>query len=275
MNFRISVLVFLLAISFEITAQKSSEDEPTEISTKTLAYGLTTNNFSGIIGGGVLRNSFPVSIRNNKPVYRYLAIEAVNIKNPREANILSVYGSRYVYGKKNYFFSLRPEYGREFSVFKKDGENGIGFSLIFAGGPSIGLEKPYYIKYSSKAGEAAQTVPFDPNIHKNSSNISGAGNIFQGFFKGLKVIPGLHFKAAANIDMNTFNDKVTGIEVGTLLEVFSKKPEILASRFSSNPQVYPTFYFTLYFGNKKLVNKIDKINGKIDKINDIGKRIKR
>jgi hypothetical protein len=275
MNFRNLGLAFFLLISIQIFAQKNTEDEPTEISTKTLAYGLTTNNFSGIIGGGVLRNSFPVSIRNNKPVYRYLAIEAVNIKNPREANILSVYGSRYVYGKRNYFFSIRPQYGREFSVFKKDGENGIGFSLVFAGGPSFGLEKPYYIKYSNKAGEAAQTVPFDPNIHKNSSNISGAGNIFQGFFKGLKVIPGLHFKAAANIDMNTFNDKVTGIEIGTLLEVFSRKPEILSTRFSSNPQVFPTLYFTLYFGNKKLVNKIDKLNGKIDKINGIRERIKR
>jgi hypothetical protein len=261
------LVALLLLTTVNLFAQKGA-DEDTEISTKTLAYGLTTNNFSGIIGGGVLRNSFPVTQRKGKPVYRYLAIEAVNIKNPREANILSVYGSRYVYGKKNYFFSLRPEYGREFSVFKKDGENGIGFSVIFAGGPSIGLEKPYYIKYSTKAGDAAQTVPYDPNIHKNSSNISGAGNIFQGFFKGLKVIPGLHFKAAANIDMNTFNDKVTGIEIGTLLEVFAKKPEILANRFSSNPQVYPTLYFTLYFGNKKLVNKIDKLNA-------IGDRIKR
>jgi hypothetical protein len=267
MDFKNLAVFLLLISSVSLFAQKNNEDEELEISTKTLAYGLTTNNFSGIIGGGILRNSFPVTQRKGKPVYRYLAIEAVNIKNPRETNI-TTYGSKYVFGKTNYLFSIRPEYGREFSVFRKDGENGVGFSLIFAGGPSFGLEKPYYIKYSSKTGESPQSVPYNPDIHKNSSNISGAGNVFQGFFKNLKVNPGLHFKAAANIDMNTFNDKVTGIEIGTLIEVFSRKTEILANRFSENQQVYPTLYLTLYFGNKKLVNKIEKLNG-------IGERIKR
>ncbi len=258
--------IFLSCIS--VFAQKNTEDEELEIDSKTLAYGLSTNNFSGIIGGVVLRNSFPVSVRKNKPVYRYLSIEVVNIQNPREEKIITLSGGRYVYGKTNYLFSIRPQYGREFSVFKKDSDNGIGLSVVFAGGPSFGLEKPYYIKYSNKTGEAAQSVPFNPDIHKVSSNISGAGNIFQGFFKNLKLNPGLHFKAAANIDINTFNDKVTGIEIGTLIEAYSRRPEILASRFSSNPQVFPTFYLTLYLGNKKLVKKIDKLNG-------IGKRIKR
>ncbi len=261
-------LFFVLLVSLAVNAQKKTDDEELEIDTKTLAYGVTTNNFSGILGGVVLRNSFPVSMRNNKPVYRYLSIEAVNLKNPKEASILSVYGTRYVYGKTHYLFSIRPQYGREFSVFKKDGDNGVGLSLVFAAGPSFGLEKQYYIKYSNKAGEAAQTVPYNPDIHKNSSNISGAGNIFQGFFKNMKFNPGLHFKAAANIDINTFNDKVTGIEIGTLIEAFSKRPEILAPRFSQNPQIFPTFYLTLYLGNKKLVKKIEKLNG-------IGERIKR
>jgi hypothetical protein len=42
-------------------------------------------------------------------------------------------------------------------------------------------------------------------------------------------------------------------EVGTVIEFFSSKPEILSSKFSDNPQAFATVYLTLYFGNKKLL----------------------
>jgi hypothetical protein len=260
------VFVFILVFSVELSfSQAKEEDEEFKLDTKTLSYGLSHNTFSGLIAGGVLRNSFPVSIRNNKPVYRYLALELINIKNPRESTTLSVFGSRYVYGKENYLFSIRPEYGREFTLFKKDGENGVGLNWIVAAGPSIGLEKPYYIKYASKAGESPQTVAFNPDIHKNTQNITGSGNIFQGLFKDLRFNPGLHLKVSTAIDMNTFQDKVTGIEVGTTMELFFKEPNILADKFATNQRFYPSLYLTLYFGNKKLVKKIEKLNDLTDR----------
>jgi hypothetical protein len=78
-------------------------------------------------------------------------------------------------------------------------------------------------------------------------------------FTGLKFVPGVHAKIATNIDISTFNNNVTGVELGTLLEVFAKQPEILAPKFSDNPQTFATLYLTLYFGNKKLVK--NKKNG--------------
>ena len=78
-------------------------------------------------------------------------------------------------------------------------------------------------------------------------------------FSGLKFNPGLHAKVATNIDISTFNNNVTGVELGTLFEVFAKEPEILAPKFSHNPQTFATLYLTLYFGNKKLVK--NKKNG--------------
>jgi hypothetical protein len=82
-----------------VFSQKTEEE--TGIDTKTLSYGLTTNNYTSLLGGVVLRNSFPVSKRKNKPVNRYISVEAVNLKNSREESILSAYGSKYVYGKTN------------------------------------------------------------------------------------------------------------------------------------------------------------------------------
>jgi hypothetical protein len=235
-----------------ISVAQDSEDSET-LDTKTLAYGLTTNNYSGFIGGAVLRSSTPLSTKNGKAVHRYIAIEAVNIKNAREKGEIGNTGSKYVFGKTNYLISLRPEFGREFYIFTKDGENTIGFSAIFAAGPSIGLEKPYYIKYANKTG--TETVPYDPNIHIDKNKFVGASSIFQNMFKGLKLNPGFHVKAASNIDMSTFNNNVTGMEIGTVFEFFSKEPEIISSKFSKNQQSYATVYLTLYFGNKKLLKK--------------------
>ena len=255
----IALLVFIPMLTF--SQLKDAEGE-NEISTKTLAYGITTNNYTGLVGGFILRNSFPVSVRNNKPVNRYISVEAVNLRNPREKSILSAYGSKFVFGKTNYFFSIRPQYGREFYVFKKDDESSVGLSLIFAGGPSLGLSKPYYIKYTNSKGDTPQTVAYNPDIHTNSSYILGGASIFQNLLTNLKFNPGLHLKAAANLDFTSFNNNVTGLEVGTLFEVFAKKPEILAPKFSDNPQTFATLYLTLYFGNKKLVkNKKDGSKG--------------
>ncbi|CAN1534743.1 hypothetical protein MCERE19_01514 [Spirosomataceae bacterium] len=252
------ILFFGLSLLPLLVFSQKTEEE-TGIDTKTLSYGLTTNNYTSLLGGVVLRNSFPISKRKNKPVNRYISVEAVNLKNSREENVLSAYGSKYVYGKTNYFFSIRPQYGREFYFFEKTDENSVGFSVIVAGGPSLGLTKPYYIKYTNQKGDSPQTVAYNPDIHTNTSYIIGAGSLFQNLFTGLKVNPGLHAKLATNIDISTFNNNVTGVELGTLFEVFAKKPEILASKFSDNPQTFATLYLTLYFGNKKLVK--NKKNG--------------
>jgi hypothetical protein len=256
-NKKLIFIISFLNIPFLGLAQNNTED--TGIDTKTLSYGITTNNYSSLLGGVILRNSFPVSKRKNNPVNRYISLEAINIKNPREQNVLSAYGSKFVFGKTNYFFSVRPQYGREYYFFQKDEENSIGLSIIVAGGPSIGISKPYYIKYTNSKGDSPQTVAYNPDIHTNTSYIIGAGNILQNLTNGLKFNLGLHAKVAANIDISTFNNNVTGLEIGTLFEAFTKKPEILAPKFSDNPQTFATVYLTLYFGNKKLVK--NKKNG--------------
>lgn len=245
----------ILLMQFVFIASYAQINDTQEIDdTKTLAYGITTNNYSGLLGGLVVRSSTPIASKKGKPVHRYISIEAVNLKNPRERNFISGFGGKFIYGKTNYLVSIRPEYGREFYIFPKNGDNSIGVSAIIAAGPSFGLLKPYYIKYVSGRGESPQTVPFNPDIH-TLANITGGASIVQGLFKGTKVIPGVHFKGAVNLDMTTLSDKVTGFEIGTVLEFFSKEPEIITHKYSNNPQAFATVYLTLYFGTQKLFNK--------------------
>ncbi|UBM57175.1 hypothetical protein LAG90_10115 [Marinilongibacter aquaticus] len=223
---------------------------------KYFGYGVTTNTHSGLLGGFVVRSSTPVS-RSKKglPIHRYLALELVNIKHPKENVSPTPLGTKFIYGKVNYLFAVRPEYGREWYFFRKNGDSSIGFSGILAGGPTIGIQKPYYIKYGRNANEQPTLMVYDPDVNTDLNAIVGSGSIWQGFFNNAKVIPGIHLKAAANIDMSTFGDSITGFELGATFEMYTKSPELISAKLSSNPKAYASAYVTLYFGNKKLIKK--------------------
>ncbi|WP_304235690.1 hypothetical protein [Jiulongibacter sediminis] len=234
----------------------SSTEESDQMDSKYFAYGVTTNTHSGILGGLVFRSSTPINTDRKLPVHRYIALEAVNLKHPKESTSSNpALGAKFIFGKTNYFFVVRPEYGREWYFFKKNGDSSIGLSGILAVGPSIGIQKPYYIKYGRDAGEAAILTQYDPDIHTDYNSIRGSSSIWQGFLNNSKINPGIHIKAATSIDMSTFGDNITGFELGTTLELFTREPEIISPKLSTNAKAYATAYLTLYFGNKRLIKK--------------------
>lgn len=239
---------------FTFTAFAQEKEEEEGIDTKTLAFGVTTSNYTNLIGGLVVRSSIPVDIRKNKTVYQYVAVEILNLKNPREYNQFTGWGPKYVYAKTNYLFALRPQYGREYAIFQRSNDSNVGLSVIMAGGPTLGLLKPYYVKYDDNN----VFIQYDPRIQ---GRITGVGGLLKNGFRGMKISPGLHAKLAANIDINTFSDNVTGLEIGTTAEYFFKRPEILAATLSDNPQTFISVYLTLYFGNKKIMQPKKKKSG--------------
>jgi hypothetical protein len=249
-------LLFLLSSGSLIAQKNDAAGESEGEKTNYFGYGVTTNTHSGLLGGLVFRMSTPVSNgKTNLPIHRYIAVELVNIKHQKEHASPTPIGAKFIFGKTNYLFSVRPEYGREWYLFKKTGESSIGLTGILAAGPSLGIQKPYYIKYGGRNREQPILVQYNPDVHTDIGSITGAASIWQGFFNNAKVIPGFHVKAATSIDMSTFGDNITGIELGTTLEVFTRSPEIMSSKIISNPSSFATAYLTLYFGNKRRSNK--------------------
>jgi hypothetical protein len=242
-----------LALPFVVFSQRkgTNNEEAVEYS-KIFAYGATTNTSSGLLGGFVLRHSNLINVKEGKTVHRYAALELVNIRHPKENNLSNNFGNRVSIGKKNYLFAIRPEYGREWFLFRKGNDEGVGLSAILATGPTIGIEKPYYIKYQNPNQDRPETVPYNPDIHTNVGSIIGAGSIWQGFLKGAKVVPGVHVKTALNLDMNTFGDSITGFEFGFTFDYFLRAPEIIAAQIVENKPFYASGYVTLYFGNKRI-----------------------
>lgn len=235
-----------------IAQRKDTQKKEAVEDSKIFAYGATTNTNSSLLGGFVLRHSNAINVREGKTIHRYVALEVINVKHPKENTISNNFGNRVIFGKTNYLLSFRPEYGREWYLFSKSGDEGVGLSGILAAGPSIGLQKPYYIKYARPNLEQPVTVPYDPAIHTDLTRIVGSGNIWQGLFQNAKIIPGIHLKTALNLDMNTFGDNITGLEFGFVTEYFFKSPEIISETFVKNKSFYTSGFLTIYFGNKRI-----------------------
>lgn len=246
-KYLLSVLTIIL-VSQELLAQRRAKVEDNEDTYKSMtSFGITTNTNARIIGGGVIRNSSIMSSKLfGKTQYRYLALELVNVKSPKEY-VEQGYGTRIIFNKRNYLFAIRPEYGREISLFSRQNDEGLSMSAILAAGPTLGIEKPYMWQVKTRDG-SVQNRSLD-DIAKDPSLVQIAP---AGFFSGFgqsKIIPGLHVKAALNFEINAFRESVTGVEIGFLAEGFTRKAEIMNG--DSNRSFFTSGFLTLYFGNKK------------------------
>ncbi|MDX5437917.1 MAG: hypothetical protein LPK03_12020, partial [Pontibacter sp.] len=98
---------------------QSQEDESFQNET---SYGINFNSNGGLIGGAFLRSVYYM----NEGMYQFWGVEAVEVKHPKENRYYSlVSGDSFIYGKKNYFFVVRPHYGRELVLFRKAAESGV------------------------------------------------------------------------------------------------------------------------------------------------------
>jgi len=244
-------VAFLVVLSAQTYAQRRAKAEDAEETYKSFtSVGLTTNTNSGILGGAVFRKSNAISSKMfGKNQYRYLAVELVNVKHPKELSQQDfVTGARFVYGKRNYLFALRPEYGREITLFNRHEDEGISISGIVAVGPSLGLEKPYMVQFQDKDGRVVtRALRFEQNIDPYDGAI-GAGSFFQGFGQ-MKIVPGLHLKTALSFELSAFRENVTGVEIGFIAEAYSREIQIMT--IAQNRSFYSSGYITLYFGSKK------------------------
>ena len=238
-------------------AQRTDTDEDNYRTVTT--FGITTNTNSGVIGGFSFRQSKQLSgTLLGMPQSRYLSIELVNVKHPKELqSSLSGIGSRFIEGKENYLFVLRPQYGREVKLFQRNSDDGVAVNGILAAGPSLGIIKPYYLEVSY--GNNTRTVPasqVNGLATATGETVTGSGNFFQGFGQS-KLTVGLNVKAALSFELSAFRSNTTGVEVGFLAELFPNKVIIIPNtdpngkREDGNRNFFTSGYITLFFGSKK------------------------
>lgn len=237
-------LLFLLPVilSFRVAAQTLDSYEYQSEFT----WGINKNTSGGLIGGLVFKKARKLE---NDRILETFGLEVINVKHPQEVREnADISGNLFIFGKRNYLYALRMQYGRDLILFKKAPQQGVEIKAIFATGPTIGIVAPYYVEYGSENGNFSTFAQYSKETHPYPSKILGSGRLFQGIGES-KLALGANLKAAVNFELGTIKSQVTGFEAGFLLDAYTKKIELMqdAKRYS----VYPTLFLTLFYGSRQ------------------------
>jgi hypothetical protein len=241
-KFSLSIIIALLSCLAVSAQTQDSYDYNSEFT-----WGLNKNSAGGLLGGFVFKKARKLTDRRLET----FGLEVVNVKHPQEVRKSShSTGNFFIYGKSNYLYAVRFQYGRDFILFKKAPQQGVEIKAVTSVGPSFGVVAPYFIERSVD-NSMFLTVheQYDPeNPNHTFNNILGAGNLFEGLLSS-KIQMGANAKMGLNFELGTIKSQVTGFEVGFLVDAYLRKVILMPS--TSNKSVFPTVYFTLFYGNRK------------------------
>lgn len=232
-----TLLSFLVALPVLCTSQIFEGDEYEYYSE--WIWGINKNTNGGTIGGLVLRHSR--SIGND--MFATFGVELSNVKHPSEARYPGANGIKFNYGKSNYLYAIRLQYGRDRLLFKKANQQGVQVNAGVSAGPTIGFEVPYYVLTLAGNYEV-----FDPVLHSDWISIAGPGKLFQGMSEA-KIVPGLNAKSSISFEFGTFRSNVTGVELGIMAEAYTREIVLVETR--PNKSLYTSFFFTLFWGSRR------------------------
>lgn len=239
---KISLLLFLLLL--EISAFGQTQDSYNY--TSEFIWGVNKNTSGGLIGGFVFKKARKL----NERVLETYGLEIMNVKHPQESRLSSQTGNFFIYGKSNYLYSFRFQYGRDLIIFKKAPQQGVEIKAVLAAGPSIGIVAPYFIERSiDNSFFVTKHEQYDPNNPFHSyQRILGTGYLFEGLGQSTLQLGG-NIKAGLNFELGTIKSQVTGFEVGFLLDTYVNKVILMPT--AKNTNIFPTLYFTLFYGSRK------------------------
>lgn len=206
-------------------------------------WGINKNTSGGLIGGFVFKKSRKLTDK----MFETFGLEIMNVKHPQEVRRNSPYsGNFYSFGKSNYLYAFRFQYGRDLVLFKKAPQQGVEIKAVFAVGPSLGIVAPYYVEWGSPDQPYTIREQYHPGIPEQ--NILGPGRLFEGLGESSLAV-GANIKAAINFEFGAFKSQVTGFEGGFLLDAYAKEIEMVPA--AKNYWAYPTLYITFFYGSRK------------------------
>lgn len=238
--------IFTLFIAFSLfSLSVSAQTQDSYDYTSEFTWGINKNTYGGLIGGFVFKKARKL----NEKLLETYGLEIMNVKHPQEVRQNSTStGNFFIYGKSNYLYAIRLQYGRDLILFKKAPQQGVEIKAVTAIGPTLGIVAPYYIEIRGSSDFATKREQYDPKKHTNVNEIYGPGRLFEGLGESdLKL--GANLKAALNFELGTVKSQVTGFEAGMLIDAYTSK--IVMVPTARNYAVYPTLFFTLFYGGRK------------------------
>lgn len=243
---RFFVLAMLLATAGGLGISYGQTQDTYEYSSEFI-WGINKNSSGGLIGGFVLKKSRKLTDR----VLETFGLEVMNVKHSQEVRTPArASGNYFIFGKSNYLYSFRLQYGRDIVLFDKAPQQGVEIKAVGAIGPSIGIVAPYYIeRMVDNSFFVTVHEQYNPNNPEHRfENILGTGNLFEGLGES-SIQMGINLKLGLAFELGTVKSSVTGFEVGFLLDSYFQ--EIILMPTAENKAVFPTVYFTLFYGSRK------------------------
>ncbi len=239
------VILTLIGVGFSCFALAQTQDSYDYNSEFT--WAISKNSSGGLIGGFIFKKARKLNDR----MLETFGLEIMNVKHPQEVRKSSrSTGNFFIYGKSNYLYALRFQYGRDLILFTKAPQQGVEIKAVAAIGPSLGIVAPYYIERSvDNSFFVTKKEQYDPNNPQHSfNNILGTGNLFQGLGES-SIQLGANLKLGLNFELGTAKSQVAGFEIGFLLDSYFNKVVLMPT--TTNYSVFPTVYFSLFYGNRK------------------------
>jgi hypothetical protein len=235
--------IFLFVLSSLMALNGIAQTQDSYDYQSEFTWGINKNTAGGLIGGF----TFKKARKLNDRVLETFGLEIMNVKHPQEVRRNSlITGNFFIFGKNNYLYAFRFQYGRDLILYKKAPYQGVEIKAVFAIGPSIGIVAPYYVEYSPDAGFVTYRDQYNEGI--SPDQIWGTGRLFEGLGESSIAIGG-NIKAALNFELGSIKSSVTGFEVGFLLDAYTKDIEMIPSAIRYG--TFPTLFLTVFYGSRK------------------------
>lgn len=250
----------LLIISSTIFAQSSAK----ELKSRTQKGTLFSKEFSGDLR--LHTNGFALGFNYGliKTYYKstIFQFEIAELKHPKEyfdrvefAPVRSGNSPRgFTFGKQNSFFAVHLGYGQKIYFSEKARKRGVAVGMSYVFGPSIGLQKPYYLQIYNFNSDGIPVGTINQKYsEENASTFLNRGAIAggAGFSKGfdeISIVPGGHAKVGLHLDWGAFDQFVKAIDVGVMVDLYTKEIPIMVTE--DNSPLFVNFYLTLQFGKR-------------------------
>lgn len=201
-------------------------------------------------GYGIFYERGKMKTQRNTMIY---GLELNEIKHPKEDKLPNgtggfSFGNPYVYGKINNFYSLQLGFGQQRILGQKGNKNGVAVSVIYKGGLSMGLLRPYYIEVDNNG--TSETIKYSAETDSlfKFGFILGGGGLGKGWDE-IKMKPGVFAKTALRFDFGRFNEVVSGVEVGVSADFYSAKIPIML--YQKEKQFFYQGHIAIMFGQRK------------------------
>jgi hypothetical protein len=160
-------------------------------------------------------------------------------------------GNPFIFGKQNNFYYLKLGLGQQLLIGGKGNKNGVAVSLIYGGGFSLGMLKPYYLQIQDPNNSQQKDIKYqsaDSTLFVDPTVIVGASGFGKGFGE-IEYVPGAHARVTFRFDYGRYNETLSAIEVGINAEYYTKAMPIMV--YNEPKKFFLNAYLAFTFGRRK------------------------